>query len=337
MITLSISLLSTSLSYADNNKLTEEQMNKIDKIIRDLGAQGKLSYPLRPEIEQRLKQELSKDEYELLIFGVKLHVPIYPIEIEGKILDKDDNLFTDEATLTISVYHEHTEKIKGGHFRYDDLPKARGVGIEVSKEGYYGDRTGVGISFEKGTGKIIVKDIILHLIEKGDPVDLEWTEDAEIEYYPEEQEPYGWSFKRRWQFPADNYDVLMVLRVNEDGDLELSMKEGGGFIPAKRYKHFESQPDEKAFTKFEWMPYAPELGYEQTITPGGYFYFRTPDGKYGKMRFKAYNIYTDSTGKEKAFVRFTYYLNPTGGRNLELKERIRKHPWDPKSREWWED
>ena len=277
-----------------------------------------------------------------------------PVKIAGKILDEQGNLFTDEVSLTVEVtfykdidsieeeakqIKSYTKKITGGHFSWNDLPDASEVKVYVSKEGYYSDGVELWASpilRPSIPRDIEATDIIFHLIPKGDPVDLEWTEDAKIEYYPEEQEPYGWSFKRRWQFPADNYDVLMVLRVNEDGDLELSMKEGGGFIPAKRYKHFESQPDEKAFTKFEWMPYAPELGYEQTITPGGYFYFRTPDGKYGKMRFKAYNIYTDSTGKKKVYTRFTYYLNPTGGRSLELKERIIKSPVNPKYRKWIE-
>jgi len=320
--------------------LTDEEATELREATKYLEKQGKLGYPLDKATEQKLRNQLSKDAFATLEFLLKdIEARKKPIEIEGKILDKDGNLFTDEATLIAEVYLvKYTKKITGGYFKWHDLPEGTGVSLDVSKEGYYGDAITISsVDIPKTAEKIIAKDITLHLIEKGDPVDLEWTENAKIEYYPEEQEPYGWSFKRRWYFPADNYDVLMVLRVNEDGDLELSMKEGGGFIPAKRYKHFESQPDEKAFTKFEWMPYAPELGYEQTITPGGYFYFRTPDGKYGKMRFKAYNIYTDSTGKKKVYTRFTYYLNPTGGRSLELKNEIDKPPINPTEAEWWED
>ena len=286
---ITISLSFTSLAYITG--LTSEEKANIRECLRELEEQGKLSYPLDSATRQELKSKLSNTVFETVESYLEIMEQIKrPIEIEGKILDENDNLFTDEATLIGKVhYKEYIKKVKGGKFIWYDLPEGEGVTLKVSKEGYYGDAITISsVDIPKTAEKIIVKDIILHLIEKGDPVDLEWTENAKIEYYPEEQEPYGWSFKRRWYFPADNYDVLMVLRVNEDGDLELSMKEGGGFILAKGYIHFEDRPHQfievktaedykKAleverhggvdipFTKFEWMPYAPELGYEQTI------------------------------------------------------------------------
>jgi hypothetical protein len=84
------------------------------------------------------------------------------------------------------------------------------------------------------------------------------------------------------------------------------------------------------------MTEAPEMGYEQKIiiTPalrdiarnqGLYYYFRTPDGKYGKMKIHGFG---------KGMVNFSYYLNPTGSRSLELKESISKYPQNPKALGW---
>jgi hypothetical protein len=78
------------------------------------------------------------------------------------------------------------------------------------------------------------------------------------------------------------------------------------------------------------MPEAPESGYSSTISwddyreqqnyGNVYCYFKTPDGKYGKMR-----INEDS---------FDYYLQPNGSRDLEAGEVEKLGPVYPGYQEW---
>jgi hypothetical protein len=296
----------------------------------------------------------------LLLFNMSLFASgtmpgvsiIYPAKLAGKILDENGKLFTEEVTLSAKVrlikgvsfergggpeadveYKEYTKKVSGGYFTWD-IPKATDVELIVSKDGYHQDDIFLK-NEDPRIQEIKITDIILHLIPKGDPVDLEWTYNAYIS--PVENQITGWSFKRRWYFPVDNYDVLMkYYPKNDKGEIILEMKEGGGFIPAKRYVSRESNPD-YTWGSFWHMTEAPEMGYEQRIifTPeirkdilikqDVYYYFRTPDGKYGKMEI---------TGWGKKGFNFSYYLNPTGGRSLEPKEIINKYPQNPKALDW---
>jgi hypothetical protein len=76
---------------------------------------------------------------------------------------------------------------------------------------------------------------------------------------------------------------------------------------------------------FDWMTEAPEMGYEQSFEiwdqQAGYYYFRTPDGKYGKLVVHSWR---------PKDLNFSYYLNPVGGRSLELKDKINGSPKNPK-------
>jgi hypothetical protein len=195
------------------------------------------------------------------------------------------------------------------------------------KDGYNGFL--YGYIYDFGEQEVVIDDALLYLIKKENPTDLEWTDYAYI--LPIDDKIAGWSFKRRWYYPADNYDVLMKCYTEDKKNAVLEMKDGGGFIEFKGYPYFEGNLEDM-MKSFELMTEAPEMGYKQniTITPelrdiarnqGLYYYFRTPDGKYGKMKIHGFG---------KGMCNFSYYLNPTGGRSLELKEEINRSPKNPK-------
>jgi hypothetical protein len=255
------------------------------------------------------------------------------IEIGGSILDRDGNLFTDEVVLEVeletvtypdvvksNLLKEITsetkileKKVYGGIFSWE-LPDATFCkSVKASKEGYHDDYI-YNFSPNKDD-KIIAKDLILHIIKKGTPVKLEYTNGAEIPEITDKKasgKQCGWSFSKRWYYPVDgDVSVDIVLSVNENNQRTYTMKEPGGFIYCPGLPTYGSRPNE-LYNRFEWMTEAPEDGYVQTICPAEkedkekgdiYYYFKTPDGKYGKIAFRGY---------------IDYYINPDGSRNLEV-------------------
>jgi hypothetical protein len=181
--------------------------------------------------------------------------------------------------------------------------------------------------------EISAKDIVLNLIQKGIPSKLEFTKDAYIPGIKDEKsggKQCGWSFSKRWYFPVDGDVPLdIVISINENNQRTYTMKEPGGFVYCPGLPAFESRPNE-LYNCFEWMPEAPEDGYVRAICPAEkavnekgdiYYYFKTTDGKYGKIAFRGY---------------FDYYINPDGSRNLEAGEVEEWDPIYPGYREWGE-
>lgn len=273
------------------------------------------------------------------------------VEVAGKIVDQDGNLITDEVTLTAKLdswtypdlllpgvsFPEQIKtdtqtlekKVYGGTFSWK-LPDANTCDISVLKEGYHGDV----IELQDEDDKIIAKDLILHLMKKGTPVKLEYTGGAEIPEITDKKssgKQCGWSFSKRWYYPVDgDVSVDIVLSVNENNQRTYTMKEPGGFIYCPGLPTYGSRPNE-LYNRFEWMTEAPEDGYVQTICPTEktdkeqediYYYFKTPDGKYGKIAFRGY---------------IDYYINPDGSRNLEAGEVVRKGPRNPIEAEWLDE
>ncbi|MDD5072651.1 MAG: hypothetical protein PHO67_03115 [Candidatus Omnitrophica bacterium] len=264
------------------------------------------------------------------------------IEIAGKICDQDGNLITDEVILTVEleswtypdvwkpgaksleeqIITDTTnleKKIYGGTFSWK-LPDANTCDIKASMNGYHGDWI---ILHEDNNDKMIVKDMIIHLVKKGTPSKLEYVHEAHI---PDKEDKgsngkdCGWSFKRLWYFPVSEEETVWMTRSYDgEGRAVYTMKEPGGFVCFPGYPLRESEPDKKE-AKFDWMPEAPEEGYVQSVCPkatGYYYYCRTPDGKYGKIEL---------------IWGFSYYLQPDGSRNLEAGEVVRTGPVRPEYR-----
>lgn len=281
-----------------------------------------------------------------------------PVDISGKVIDKDGNTFYGEVTLEIKadIYFTdmttmygvgerqecHELKTSNGLFSWKG--KASNILVSVQKDGYHGDavrltRNSKIVKEEDGfpveiMTEISANDIILNLIQKGVPAKLEYTKDAYIPYIDDEKssgKQCGWSFSKRWYYPVDgDVPVDIVLSVNENNKRTYTMKEPGGFVYCPGLPAFESRPNE-LYNCFDWMTEASEDGYVQTICPADkagmekgdiYYYFKTPDGKYGKIAFRGY---------------IDYYLNPDGSRNLEAGEIIRKGPRNPIEAEWLDE
>jgi len=179
-------------------------------------------------------------------------------------------------------------------------------------------------------------DILVYLIPVGIPSKLQYTGGAEIPSKKRKEsggKQCGWSFSKRWYYPVDGNEPVDIIRgANENKKLTYTMKEPGGFIYFNGYPIFEnSTEDDYPYADFDLMTEAPETGYVSTFIPaehkptfrgGSYFcYFKTPDGKYGKICF---------SGK------FDYYINPNGSRNLEAGEVEEWDPIYPGYREWEE-
>jgi hypothetical protein len=267
---------------------------------------------------------------------------IYPIEVSGKILDKDGRPFTEQVELKISVSidsmdyskpperaqsyenNTYTIPVQGGTFTWKG--EGTSLSIEAIKEGYNSTLVD---AFEWGAGAdraIKYNDILIYLIPKGISSSLQFTRGAEVN--EEGDKPYGWSFTKRWYFPVEKEESIgMIQSFTEGGEVVYTMKEPGGFVLFPGFTQFESKSDRHE-ADFKLMPEAPEEGYVQSITPafdnrdkvkthrGIYYYFKTPDGKYGKICFEG---------------RFDYYLQPDGSRNLEIEKIWYKPPLNPKA------
>ncbi len=297
---------------------------------------------------------VSSDAQEILQEEV-----LFPVDISGKIVDKDGKLFTEEVTLNIYsvIWHmdlntydiqekeaDYQQKVSGGYFQWKGASNR--ISVSVEREGYHEDNMQVPDSVRiieevdgyptKYENEIIAKDIILHMIPKGVSSRLEYVGGAEI---PDKNDKKsggrecGWSFKKLWYFPvAEEETVWMTMSLDEKGNSVYTMKEPGGFVLFRGYPKYESKPD-RLFGGFNWMTQAPESGYVQTVNPekdkidnkiasSPYYYFRTPDGKYGKITFPGL---------------FTYYLNPSGSRDLEAGEVKELGPVNPSYQEWLDE
>jgi hypothetical protein len=292
---------------------------------------------------------------------------IHPIDVSGKVLDKNGNLFTGDVEIKLRVSTSYLDFSKsesqmqstedkyykinaqGGIFSW----KGEGSDITVKavKEGYYSTKIDVHESplsedrqqiideardqgcgpddlFEKFMHNMVVKrdDIVIYLIPKGTPAKLEYVGGADIPSINSKKssgKQCGWSFAKRWYFPVDGDVSVDIIRgINENNKRTYTMKEPGGFIYFEGYPVLETEnKDFYPYASFDLMTEAPETGYVSTFTPaehrptfrGNSFfcYFKTPDGKYGKICFEG---------------DFSYYINPDGSRNLEAGE---VEEWDP--------
>jgi len=267
------------------------------------------------------------------------------IEISGKLLKEDGSPFLDEAKIYIKtetleswdfdqggppVAKEKTEifeiKSQNGIFSWKGHASTVIVGAEVANFHSTTDRAG---STEPPN---VAKrdDLVIYLIPKGTPSKLEYTEGAKIK--EKDNKLYGWSFIKRWYYPADEEDtVWLTLSFDENGKPIYTMKEPGGFVYFSGCPEPRTVYSRRYWAGFDFMPEAPEAGYAQVFASKDYrkpkteedvyCYFKTPDGKYGKMKFD-YGT------------RFSYYIQPDGSRNLEAGEVLDKGPRNPIEAEW---
>jgi hypothetical protein len=280
----------------------------------------------------------------LLVFNISFAVPIkftYPIDISGKILNEDGSLFTDNVEIELCVSTEYLDFSKsesqmqtsedkvykistqGGTFSWEG--EGSHLSVEAVKEGYHSTLV---YAFEEGADQSIRQDdILIYLVPKGVPSKLEYTEGAQIPGKDNKKssgKQCGWSFSKRWYYPVDEEETVWLTEsVDEKGNYVYTMKQPGGFVLFSGFPQFESKMDEHD-AGFDLMTEALEEGYVQSVTPAFdrekekthgdvYYYFKTPDGKYGKICFSG----------------FDYYLNPDGSRNLEAGEVVKKYPVNP--------
>ncbi len=276
---------------------------------------------------------------------------LLPVDISGKILDKDGKEISGDVTLIIKVSKhkddasnmygfveiKDTLELKSQGSRFSWTGEATSVSVLAQKDSYYS--TEVDVPFSGGpdvvNGKyafipfqLTEKDILIYLIPKGNPSSLEFTRGGEIPDIDEQKsggKQCGWSFSKRWYFPVDGDKAVDIVRgVNEDGKSTYTIKEPGGFIYFEGYPKFENST-ERYYADFDLMPEAPESGYVPTFTPAEhkpddryrkFCYFKTPEGRYGKICFSG---------------DFDYYLQPDGSRNLEVDKIWNRPPLNPKA------
>ncbi len=275
---------------------------------------------------------------------------LFPVDISGKVFDKNGNLFNEEVLIKITAEitfpdaasvdgvgsreESYEFKVSNGHFSWSG--KASYITVTAEKEGYHRisvklPRSKRIIEEEDGfpvrvATEITSRDTILYLIPKGVSSKLEYTENAYIPDLDEKQsfgKQCGWSFAKRWYYPVDkDVPVDIVLDINENNQHIYTMKEPGGFVYCPGLPQRESALNE-LYNNFNLMPEAPEDGYVQTICPADnadkeqgdiYYYFKTPDGKYGKIAFRGY---------------IDYYINPDGSRDLEVDKFLYRPPLNP--------
>ena len=273
------------------------------------------------------------------------------VDIAGKILDKDGKEISEDVTLIINISKhkddasnmygfveiKETLELKSQGSRFSWKGEANSVSVSAKKEGYYSTIVNVPLlggpdvvneKYVFTPFKLSAKDMLIYLIQKGTGSTLEYTSSAQIPYDETGKIKYGWSFDRRWYFPSTEEDIDIIFTVDENDRNIYTMKEPGGFIYFPGYPEFESQQN-RPWADFDFMPQAPESGYIQSISPedykiqqesqGVYYYFKTPTGKYGKIKFPGYGGY------------FDYYLQPDGSRNLEVEKFWYKPPLNPKA------
>ncbi len=246
----------------------------------------------------------------------------------------------DASNMYGFVEIKDTLELKSQGSRFSWTGEATSVSVLAQKDGYYS--TEVDVPFSGGPDivnekyvfipfRLTAKDILIYLIPKGVPSTLEYTEGGVIPRIKDKEsggKQCGWSFLKRWYFPVDGKEPVDIVRgVNENGKSTYTIKEPGGFIYFEGYPKFENST-ERNYADFDLMPEAPETGYVSTFVPAEhkpddrdqkFCYFKTANGKYGKMQF--------SGGLD-------YYLQPDGSRNLEVGEKIDKDPLNPVEAEW---
>ncbi len=286
----------------------------------------------------------------LLLYGLNnyasedvVETSAIPVEISGKILDKEGKPFYGDVILEVLsrevlfsagfpagfVNNEKTDKIlcSGGVFRWNG--KSDRVGMRAVKDGYHSSIVYVGRVIGETTLK--KEGILIYLVPEGQKSKLSYTGSAYIPGIKEEKsggKQCGWSFSKRWYYPVDGDVTVDIIRgSNENNNRVYTIREPGGFIYYEGYPKFESNA-ERNYADFKLMTEAPETGYVSTFVPAEhmpddreqyYCYFKTPDGKYGKICFRG---------------DFDYYINPDGSRNLEAGEVVDKGPRNPIEAEW---
>jgi len=278
-------VINVSTTYLDYSK-SESQMQSIENKEYKILAQGE-AFSWKGE-GKHLQIEAVKEGYHST--SVDIFGPLPPKELSDEELLAQAQIITPETEIPIEKYEEmiRNQTIKRN-------------------------------------------DILIYLIPVGNPSKLQYTGSAKIPSKKRKEssgKQCGWSFAKRWYFPVDeDIPVDIVLGTNDNNKRTYTMKEPGGFVYCPGLPQRESSPDE-LYNDFNWMPEAPEEGYVQTICPAEktdkeqgdiYYYFKTPDGKYGKIAFRGY---------------IDYYLNPDGSRDLEAGEVVRKGPRNPIEAEW---
>jgi len=264
-----------------------------------------------------------------------------PVNITGKVMNADGLIVKAPVTVVFRTQHgvldkweqmpwlipeskEERVEITDGVFKWSGVTESA-VTVWAEKDGYYTTEVMISGHFND-KHQIEVNDLLIYLIPKGTTSSLMHTKDAYIPDIDEEKsggKQCGWSFKMMWYYPVDEKDVDIILGVNEKDQYFYRMKSPGGFRPFGGFKEYESA-NEPVTCKIEYLTEAPEGGYVQdyiiddqvgNIRGEYYCYFKTPDGKYGKMRF---------TGGM-----FDYYIQPDGSRNLEAGKLIDMYPINP--------
>ena len=289
----------------------------------------------------------------LVFFGLRncvsedtVETSAIPVEISGKILDKEGKPFYGDVILEVLsrevlfgtgfpagfVNNEKKDEIlcSGGVFNWNG--KSDRVGMRAVKNGYHSSIVYVG----KTIGETILKreGILIYLVPEGQKSKLLYTGGAYIPGIKDEKssgKQCGWSFSKRWYYPVDGDVPVDIIRgTSEDNNRVYTMKEPGGFIYFGGYPKIENS-NENYYADFGLMTEAPESGYISTFVPAEhkpndgdryYCYFKTPEGKYGKLCYKG---------------DFDYYINPDGSRNLEAGEIVDKGPRNPIEAEWLDD
>jgi len=294
-----------------------------------------------------------------------------PIDVSGKVLDKNGDLFVGNAEILLTVeigtldydlpdlegqseYKTYKMQAHNGTFSWKG--EGSSVTVEAVKEGYHSTYVdvyydspmseegrqiieearikGEGLTYDlidKVTRTEVIKsdDILIYLIPKGVPSTLQYTGSAYIPGKKDQEsggKRCGWSFSKRWYYPVDGDVPVDIIRgPNEKNKRTYTIKEPGGFIYFEGYPVFGSEKKGVySYASFDLMPEAPETGYVSTFTPSehkptfrgnSYFcYFKTPDGKYGKICFEG---------------ELSYYINPDGSRNLEVEKFWYRPPLNP--------
>ncbi len=276
-------VINVSTTYLDYSK-SESQMQSIENKEYKILAQGE-AFSWKGE-GKHLQIEAVKEGYHST--SVDIFGPLPPKELSDEELLAQAQIITPETEIPIEKYEEmiRNQTIKRN-------------------------------------------DILIYLIPVGNPSKLQYTGSAKIPSKKRKEssgKQCGWSFAKRWYFPVDeDIPVDIVLGTNDNNKRTYTMKDPGGFIYFEGYPTFESNSESTyPYANFDLMTEAPETGYASTFTPAehrpsfrgsSYFcYFKTPDGKYGKICFEG---------------DFSYYINPDGSRNLEAGEVVKKYPVNP--------
>jgi len=255
----------------------------------------------------------------------------HKVEISVKILDANGNPFAEEAELALYMTLKDPKDgsdekpirylaVKGGCIQYALPGSVYGFAIEARKKGFQSTRLEVKIDRTDADPDEKIEGLSLYLIDDKHPVSKLESIDNGFAIIPIDKSggvSYGWSFSKKWYFPSAQEEADMARAVDSAGTDEYTMKGSGGFIPFENYPVLSDRPH-ITVANIDLMAKAPQTGYISTIVPekdkSRYsinsppcYYFRTPDGRYGKIEF-------GSNG------RFRYRIQPDGSTNLYSTE-----------------